>query len=70
MSSIIGIFYSTYCKKRHVIGLTETKTDDANDILIPGYVTFVKKPTNALEDQIWRYPCCRERLYCKICKDY
>lgn len=25
-----------------VIGLTETKTDDADDILIPGYVTFVK----------------------------
>ena len=25
-----------------VIGLTETKTDEADDILIPEYVTFVK----------------------------
>ena len=25
-----------------VIGLTETKTDDADNILIPGYVIFVK----------------------------
>ena len=32
------------------IRLTETKTNDAQNILIPGYVTFVKKKTYGHED--------------------